>query len=193
MTAEAAPAQGPYLHMRIAEQGKLHALARQFPLALAHYRYAMRLTAEARDPEVFFRHYLECTVECLEQMGSYDEVLEWCDRAEAFYGSLDTTANPLARRDLAAVRQRRGVTLLRRGDEAGALAALEAAVALARTAEAPLPLAQTLTAWLRARFAVDPRRLDDELARHRYYAVRNDTVARDIALPLPRELLPPGL
>lgn len=190
---QSASQDGPYLHMRIAEQGKLHALAREYPMALAHYRHAMRMTAQAGDPEVFFRHYLECTVECLEQMGSNDEVLAWCDRAETFYGGLDVGDNPLAKRDLASVHQRRGVVLMRRGDNAGALRAFDAALAITRALGAELPIAQTLASWLRSGFTVDAQRVEAELARHRYYSVRPETVDRDIAIPLPAELLPRGL
>lgn len=184
--------QGPYLHLRIAEQGKLHALSQEFPLALAHYRHAMRMTAQAGDPEVFFRHYLECVVECLEQMGAYDEVLAWCDRAEAFFGDLDLTQNPVAQRDLAGVHQRRGVVLLRRGDTHGALCALQTALQIARAGGFEVPLAQRLAGWVRAGLVIERARLEAELVRGSYYSVRPETVDRAVALPLPRELLPLG-
>src|SRR5215212_2230092 len=80
--------QGHRLHLGIAEQGKVHALKGDHGSALTHYREAIRMAVSSGAPEVFFRHYMECTLESLERMGSLREVLEYCDRAIAHYAEL---------------------------------------------------------------------------------------------------------
>ena len=166
---------GARLHMGIAEQGKLYALAGDHALALHYYRTAMRLAVEARDAEVFFRHYLDCVMESLEHMGAYHEVLAYCDKAIALY-SERPPPNPLAIHDLAAIHLRRGATLLKAGDREAARGSLRSAISVARSAGGTLPLAQTLLRWLDAGFQVDAQRLLAEQKRQQYFTVRRDSV-----------------
>lgn len=174
------------LHLGIAEQGKLHALAGDQKRALAHYREAMRLAVESGASEVFFRHYLECTLESLERMECFAEVLEYCDRALRHYAE-NPPANPLARLDLATVHQRRGAVLLKAGRPADARPALEAALELVRDAPEALPLARTLLRWLAGGLHVDARRVFAEQQRCGYFAVRSGNVLPARAIPLPGE------
>lgn len=166
---------GAKLHMGIAEQGKLYALAGDHARALHYYRTAMRLAVEARDPEVFFRHYLDCVMESLEHMGAYPEVLAYCDRAIALYAERPPP-NPLAVLDLATIHLRRGAVLLKAGERDEARAALRSALAVARDGGGTLPLAQTLQRWLEAGFQVDARRVLAEQQRAHYFTVRRDAV-----------------
>ena len=118
---------GARLHMGIAEQGKVYALAGKHALALQYYRHAIHMAVQAGDPEIFFRHYLECVMESLEQMGAHVEVLAYCEKAVAFYGEHPPT-NLLEQRDLAHVYERQGAVLLKSGDKEGAAAAFEQAL-----------------------------------------------------------------
>ena len=172
------------LHAGVAEHGKVCALRDDHVSALMHYREAMSMAVRQKAPEVVFRHYLECALESLEHMGAYSELLAYCDRAIEHY-DLHPPESPLARFDLASIHQRRGVALLKQGERDAAARALDAACADARTAEARLPLAETLLRWLRARLTVSVERIGAEQARHHYFSVRRETVIPSRAVPLP--------
>jgi tetratricopeptide (TPR) repeat protein len=173
------------LHVGIAEQGKLHALAGDHDEALRHYREAIRLAVGSGAPEVCFRHYTQCVLESLEHMGSSDEILAFCERVEAHY-----TANPpphaLARLDRASAHERRGVVLLKHGDAPAALAAL--ALAVEQAGPGRLPLAEDLLGWLRRGMQIDARRVQQQQARHRYFIVERQAVRPERAIPLPKAL-----
>ena len=182
--ADGAANAGARLHMEIAEQGKVYALAAKHALALQYYRHAIHMAVQAGDPEIFFRHYLECVMESLEQMGAHVEVLAYCEKAVAFYGE-HPPANLLEQRDLAHIYERQGSVLLKIGDKDGAAAAFEAALKAADGGSQALPLAQTLLRWTRSGLHVDANRVLVEQRRTHYFSVRSDTVdaARAIRLP----------
>jgi hypothetical protein len=175
------------LHLGFAERGKLHALAGDHREALVHYRAAIRMAVERGAPEVFFRHYMECSLESLELTGAYLEVLEYCDRALAHYAAQPPT-HELARRDLAHVHLRRGVCLFKLGERERAGEALSAALA---SGGGPLPLATALSSWLHRGWHCDVARILAEQRRHAYFTVRADQVDPTRALELPAALRPP--
>lgn len=179
------------IHMGLAEQGKLHALAKEYRLALYYYRKAMQLAVEHAHPEIFFRHYLECVVEALEQLRSFREVLDYCDRALALYGKTPPQ-DDVARRDLAHIYQRLGVVQLKLGEPEAARAALRKGLdVITRSGggRQSLPLAQTLLRWIELGVHIDERRVIAEQERTRYFSVRKDTVAAERALRLPDEIV----
>jgi tetratricopeptide (TPR) repeat protein len=174
--------------MGIAEQGKVHALLGQHPLALVYYRHAIHMTVQEQDPEIFFRHYLECVMESLEQMGSYAEVLAYCAKAIDFYDQ-NPPPNPLAKRDLAHIYERQGVVLLKSGERQEAIKAFEQGSTVLQGSGQTLPLIQTLLRWLKAGLHVDPNRVLAEQRRNHYFSVRSDTVDASRAIQLPDEQL----
>jgi tetratricopeptide (TPR) repeat protein len=186
--ADGAANAGARLHMGIAEQGKVYALAGKHALALQYYRHAIHMAVQAGDPEIFFRHYLECVMESLEQMGAHVEVLAYCEKAVAFYGE-HPPANLLEQRDLAHVYERQGAVLLKNGDKDGAAAAFEAALKAADGGSQALPLAQTLLRWTKSGLHVDANRVLAEQRRTHYFSVRGDTVDTGRAIRLPDDQL----
>jgi tetratricopeptide (TPR) repeat protein len=181
--------QGHRLHLGIAEQGKLYALAGDHKLALTYYREAIRMAVSSSAPEVFFRHYMECTLESLERMGAFAEVVGYADRAIAHYAELTPSSEEqraLIRTDLVSIHQRRGAALLKMGRVEEARGALERAVALAREASMPLPLSQALLGWITRGFHVEPQRVLMEQEATRYFSVRPDTVDKTLAVALPK-------
>lgn len=192
-TAVPPPGTGPepeLLHRGLAEQGKLHALAGDHDLALAHYREAMRLSVEAGAPEVFFRHYLECSMESLELMGANDDVVDYCMRVAEHYVGLEPADELQARfmaLDQAANAQRLGVNLIKAGRAEEAAGPLADAVERAKAAASSLPLAELLNGWLARRLTIDRARVETEQRRLGYFAVTADTVDPAAAIPLPSE------
>ncbi|MCP4699105.1 MAG: peptidylprolyl isomerase [Gammaproteobacteria bacterium] len=190
MSDESALPKGMKLHLGIAEQGKLYALEGNHQMALMYYRYAMHLAVQAKDPEIFFRHYLECVIETLEQTESYSEVLEYCDKAIAHYASLEEEQGPLddlARRDLAHIHQRKGVVLLKSGRKEEARVPFRQALELLKTLKQELPLSKTLLRWLESGLHIEPRRILVEQERSKYFSIRADTVNPERAIKLPNE------
>ena len=176
------------VHMGIAEQGKLYALAGKHSLALLYYRHAIHMTVQAQEPEIFFRHYLECVMESLEQMNSYAEVLEYCAKAIAFYQQ-NPPPNPLAQGDFAHIYERQGAVLLKMGKKEQAIQAFTAALAVLQGSGQTLPWVQTLLRWVKAGLHVDSQRVLTEQRRSHYFSVRSDTVESRRAIKLPDEQL----
>ncbi len=163
MSEHAAPAgdstapAAHFAHLAIAEQGKVYALEGQHALALAYYREAIRLTVQSGEPEIVFRHYLECVLESLERMGAYQDVLNYCGKAlDLFATAPDTPHTSLER---AHVYQRQGAVQLKAGDRDGAGASLRKAVESAASQRFSLALANTLLGWIERGLQVDPRRV----------------------------------
>ncbi len=173
------------LHVGIAEQGKLHALAGDHQEALRHYREAIRLAVASGSPEVCFRHYTQCVLESLERLAAWDEILAFCERVQAHYAA-NPPPHELARLDLAGAHERRGVVLLKRGDAPAARAAL--ALAVEHAGAGRMPLAEELLGWLRRGMQVDARRVQQQQERHRYFIVEREAVRSERAIPLPKAL-----
>lgn len=182
------------LHVGIAEQGKLYALGGDHVKALTYYRQAIHMAVQAGEPEVFFRHYLECVMESLERMGSYEEVLAYCDKAIELYRA-NPPADELADWDLAHIHQRRGAVLLKRGEGEAARAAFDSALECAKRSGRLLPLAETLRGWIDNGLHIEPERVQMEQDRRQYFSVRRDAVDASRAVKLPNEPLfaAPGL
>jgi tetratricopeptide (TPR) repeat protein len=161
----------PSAHLHLARTGQRAALDGDHTTALARYREAMHLAVSSGAPEIFFRHYLESAMESLELTGELDSVLEYCDRAIAHYAE-HPPPHDLARLDLAAIHQRRGVVLLKRGDRDVAVAALGTAVELAEAVGHDLELARRLLSWLRRGLTVTTDRVISEQWRCNYFSVR---------------------
>lgn len=186
-----APAWAACAHLAIAEQGKVYALEGQHGAALAYYREAIRLTVQAGEPEIVFRHYLECVLESLEKMGSYDELLDYCEKAIQLLADAPATAQTAL--ELAHVYQRQGAVLLKSGKREAAAASLRKAADLAASHGAALALARTLLAWIDRGLQIDARRVLAEQERATYFNVRQATVDRARAIKLPNEHLILGM
>jgi tetratricopeptide (TPR) repeat protein len=158
-------------HLQVAESGRQAALRGDHLSALRHYREAMVMAVTAGDPEVFFRHYLEATLESLELMKAFDDVLAYCERALQHYSD-HPPQHELAQLDLAAIHQRRGVVLLKTGQTDQARAALVCAVEVADRIGASLDLGRLLLRWLSRGLVVSPERVLKEQQRLGYFSMR---------------------
>jgi tetratricopeptide (TPR) repeat protein len=187
-----APGERLRLHLGIAEQGKLYALEGDHPRALFYYRWAMQMAVAAGDPEVFFRHYLECVVESLERMSAFAEVVDYCEKAIELHRK-NPEPDPVALRDLAHLHQRLGIVRLKGGDRDGARESLRAALAVLAGSGQALPLAASLLRWVELGLHLDRSRIEAELEKARYFSVREEAVDRECAIRLPEAVLPPAL
>ncbi|ASJ71975.1 peptidylprolyl isomerase [Granulosicoccus antarcticus] len=182
---------GRGLHPNIAEYGKVLALQGDHESALMHYREAMRLAVDEAAPEAFFRHYLECSMESIEMLGAYEDVIEYCERVDQHYDQVTPTDELQTRfisLDRATNFQRMGSNLLKLGRSEEALSALGQANQLALENGTNLPLASALIGWLQRRLTVDTNRIQAEQRRLGYFAVTHETVDPKKAVPLPDTL-----
>ncbi len=180
--------EGAKLHLGIAEQGKLYALEGDHGAALFYYRKAMQMSVEVGDPEVFFRHYLDCVMETLEHLGSYPEIVEFCDKALELYAE-NPPQDPLTLRDQAHIYQKLGVVQLKSGDGEAARRSFAEALAVLVDTDQQLPLAASLLRWLEMGMHLDSRRILAEQERNQYFTVRRETVDPERAVKLPDEMV----
>lgn len=185
----------PVAHLGLAEQGKIHAVAGEHTLALVYYRHAMRIAVESEAPEAFFRHYLECTVESLELLGFYEEVIDYCVRAENHYKSVtavDSQQAEFIARDQIAIAQRRGLVLVKLNRLEEACEWLDSSQKQASAHGIELPLASVVLGWLKRGLYIDAQRLLAEQKSVCYFAVTENSINRSIAFKLPPSLLVTG-
>lgn len=171
------------VHMGIAMRGKMHALEGNHARALQYYRVAIRIAVMAKDPELFFRHYLDCVMESLEVTGAYDDVLAYCDKAIAMYTETPPP-NAVATMDLASIHLRRGIILLKKSDRGGAKESLDTAQKTAKSIGGDLALASVLLRWAQAGYAIESARVLAEQKRHNYFVVRKETIDPSRAIEL---------
>jgi len=174
----------PHLvHLSIAEVGKVKALKGEHKEALKHYQEALKLAVSSGAPEVFFRHYTQCVLESLELTSAYDEVIDYCIKADAHYQSLKLNSS-IHRRDHGSVLERQGLVQLKKGtaeDIEQGRSALEQAKAIA--GEKVLPLTEEILHWLERGFSLDVRRILSSQYKHCYFVVRPDQVDHKRAIP----------
>lgn len=175
------------LHLGIAEQGKIYALAGNHKEALRHYREAMRQAVEQKSPEVFFQHYTQCVMESLELTGAHDEVINYCQKMQDFLQGQDA-ANPMVKQSIASALEKEGIQWLLKEEPGNARGLLEQAQATA--GKGKLPLCEQLLSWVQRGYRIDPRQIKDIQKRHQYFIVRADRVDRKRAIELPKSVSP---
>ena len=175
-------------HWQIAEQGKVHALAKEYDQALSYYRLAIRQASEVTGHELLARHYAECALEVLEKTDSHEEVLAYCEQALEYYRENPPEA-PAAIKDQASLHERRAIALMKLEENEEALEEVERALSLARSAKLQLPVARQLQDWLRRGLAISRKHLEDLLDAKNHYTVRDENVDRDVAVILPEYIV----
>lgn len=174
------------IHLSIAETGKLFALKGNHDKALLHYREAIQLAVSSKAPEVFFRHYTQCVLESLELTESYNEIIEYCIKADAHYSSLQLTSS-LHKRDHGSILERWGLVLLKKSEIEAAKVTLERAKAIA--GENTLPITEDILAWLIRGYSLDINRITTCQRKHNYFVVRAEQVEKNRAKPLATKTL----
>lgn len=186
----------PPLHLGLAEQGKIHAVAGEHDIALLYYRQAMRQAVESKAPEVFFRHYLECSIESLELLGHYQDVLDYCRRVERHYRdriASDEQQAVFIARDLMANAQRAGLVLVKMGLGAEARRWLDEATQRAGDLAVDLPLVSRVVEWLDRGFQISADRVVAEQRRACYFAVTKQSLNPGLAVRLPPQVVSQGV
>ena len=178
------------MHLRIAEQGKLFSLKRNFTEALRYYREAIRMLEpqNIQGKDLFFQHYSQCVMETLELSGSHEEVLNYCYQYLTFLeekSESDTLVNALK----AHILEKMAVQYLYLDEYDEAKGLLQESKNLA--GEHKQPITDQLLMWLQRGYTINQKQIADLLKKNNYYIVRDDTVNRAIALELPKTTVSP--
>lgn len=165
-------------HLAIAEAGKILAIKGDHDGALQHYREAISIVVSLKAPEIFFRHYTQCVLESLELSGAHEQVIEYCEKADTHYASIET-ANFLTRRDQCELWERLGINLLKSGDNIAAVEQLNRAVSGSPSGKRPI--SEQLLTWLQRYPSLDVHRIETLQRRHDYFTVRKDRLDKNRA------------
>lgn len=178
--------EGVHFHMGVAEQGKIYATQGNHKLALFYYQTAISMTVQAGDPELFFRCYLESSLESMEHLGMLDEVMDYCDRALQLYEE-NPPPNEFARVDFAYIHQRKGIILYKMGRKDEAMVFLKKAIELIKKENGKFPLSETILRWIQVGYHLDTKRIMDEQKRAKYFSVTRESLRPELAIKLPDE------
>lgn len=182
------PLDGIQLHMGVAEQGKIYAVQGNHKLALVYYQTAINMTVQAGDPELFFRLYLESSLESMEHLKLYQEVLDYCDRALAIYEKTPPADdNEFARLDFANIHQRKGIIHFKLDQKEEAKIYLKKAIDLIKQEKGKLPLAEKVLRWIQVGYHIDETRILSEQQSAKYFTVTKDNIRPKAAIKLPDE------
>lgn len=159
-------------HFQTAEKAKSHAWRHDHKKALALYREAMHQAQRDNADPIFLRHYTECVLESLEAMGQYQDVLSYCEEALSHYDAAPPETH-LARCDVAAIHERRGINAAKAGDVDLAKISCQKACELAKVLGQQLPVAEKLLRWLQSGLHISAERISSEQERAGYFSVRS--------------------
>lgn len=175
------------MHLRIAEQGKLHSLEGNYSEALRHYQEALRMLEKEEKRDVFFQHYSQCIMEALELSESYDSVISYCEKYLDHLEEHDEE-HPWIKGLNAHILEKMAVQYLWKGEQEEALELFKEVKELA-TANSQKITTQFLS-WLQRGYHISKNQMADVLKRNHYYIVRKDTVNKGLALQLPDAINP---
>lgn len=173
------------IHVGLAEQGKIHAVAEEYEKALTYYRKAIEMTLIGEDTTttIYTRYYVLCLLEALELNGSYTSVLQYCQRV---LSTIEEGTESVEPEQVADVWQRNGVVLLKMGRREEGVASLKKAIEAASKVEAEMPLAQALLFMANSGLTLDLKRISAEQKRLGYFiSIRKDRIDLSIAIQLP--------
>ena len=177
------------VHFSIAENGKLLALQGNHKEALRHYKEALRMCQALPNADLFFQHYSVCAMESLELMGSYNEVIDFCDKCIDFLESKEKLKDNLVfEKYFASILERKGIQFLLLNEKADAVEAFTAVQQ--RVGKTMMPLTNELLNWAQRGYAITPAQVRDLQKKHKYFSVRKENVNEKIAIELPQNINP---
>lgn len=169
------------LHLGIAEKGKMYAVAANYKEALRHYKEAIKMTQNQANGELFFQHYMQCTMEALELMKAYDDVINYCEKFLDLLAA--QTQNELIAKYIAEVEQRMAIQYLLKGDKDEAKPILQKAQKAIGVGK--LKMVDELLNWIIRGYAIAPKQIAELQKKHKYFIVSKENLKPEIAIELP--------
>lgn len=177
------------LHFGVAEKGKVFALQGNHKEALRHYKEALRMCQSLPNADLFFQHYSLCAMESLELMGSYNEVIGFCDRCLEFLESKEKLeGNPVFEKYFASILERKGIQHLLLDEKQDAVEIFK--VVQERVGKSQMPVTNELLNWALRGYSITPAQIRDVQKKHKYFSVRKENVNEKIAVELPQNINP---
>lgn len=173
-------------HYRIVEQGKVHALNRNYSEALRHYREGIRMCQKEPGADLFFQHYSQCAMETLELSGAYKEVIDFCQKTRQFLEDKQLES-VYVKKYRASLFEREAIQHLFLGDKNEATVCFKAVQTLVGSQD--FPLTGQLLNWLQRGYTIGERQIKDAQKTHHYFSVRTDNVNPLIAMQLPDTMI----
>jgi tetratricopeptide (TPR) repeat protein len=174
------------LHYRIAERGKMHALDKNYQEALRHYKEALNQTLNKKDSELFFQHYSQCVMEALEQLGSYDQVISFCENYRTFLAEKEDSS--IIKKHNAFVSERQAIQHLLKEEIDQAKTLLTEAQQ--NVGKGKQPITDQLLNWLLRGYKISKNQVQLLQTKHNYFIVRKESVNPKIAMDLPEGISP---
>ena len=172
------------LHLGIAEKGKMFALQGNHKEALRHYKEAIKMTQGQEKGDIFFQLYMQYTLESLELMGAYDEVLSYCETLLSFLEGKDN--NEIIIKYKAETWQRMAIQYIYKEDHESAKEYLM--FVKKETGGPKLPIAERVLDWINRRYNITKKQLTDLQKEHKYFIVTKENINEELAIELPQAI-----
>jgi len=172
------------LHLGIAEKGKIFAVQGNHKEALRHYKEAIKMTQGQKMGETFFQHYMQCTLESLELMGGYDEVLGYCEKLLDLLNTKEESEF-IAKYKIE-TRLRMAIQYIHKDDTETAIEYLTEITKEAGRGK--YKMADTLLNWLSRRYKITKKQIIDLQNDNNYYIVNKNNLKPEIAIELPQAI-----
>jgi len=172
------------LHLGIAEKGKMYAVQGNHKEALRHYKEAIKMTQGQDKGEIFFQLYMQYTLESLELMGAYDEVLRYCETFLEFLEEKED--NDFINKYKAETWQRMAIQYLHKDDIE---TAKEHLLLIIKEKEiGKLQIAQKLLDWINRGYKINKKQISDLQKENNYFIVTKENINPEIAIELPQAI-----
>jgi tetratricopeptide (TPR) repeat protein len=170
------------LHLGIAEKGKMYAVQGNHKEALRHYKAAIKMTQGQDKGEIFFQLYMQYTLESLELMEAYNEVLNYC---ETFLTLLDgKEENEFITKYKAETWQRMAIQFLYKDEIETAKEYL--LLIMKEKGIGKLQVAQKLLDWVNRGYKISKKQISDLQKENNYFMVTKENINPEIAIELPQ-------
>jgi len=169
------------LHLGIAEKGKMNAVQGNHKEALRHYREAIKMTQGQEMGEMFFQHYMQCTLESLELMGDYDAVLNYCMKLMELLDSKEKSE--FISKNKIETWQRMAFQYLHKDNPETAKEYLMKIVKEAGNGK--LKMAEILLNWINRKYKITKKQILDLQNENHYFIVNKNNLKPEIAIELP--------
>jgi tetratricopeptide (TPR) repeat protein len=172
------------LHLGIAEKGKIYAVQGDHKEALRHYKEAIKMTQGQEMGEMFFQHYMQCTLESLELMGAHAEVLNYCEKLLELLNTKEDSE--FIAKYKTETWQRMAIQYLHKDDPETAREYLMKITKEAGSGKQKI--ADILLNWINRRYKITKKQIFDLQKENRYYIVDKNNLKPEIAIELPQAI-----
>lgn len=157
-------------HQATAKKAISKALKGKHDKALKLYQQALRQGREQNASMIEMRYYSECALDSMELSGHFEGVINYCTEALNHY-EIKEPQTEVAFKDKIHLIQRREIARIKKGENESTEANIKKALEQAKEKGLALPLLEKIKNWMDQGFHIDPKRIEREQYRHKYFIV----------------------